>query len=204
MQAQVVTQAGGQYTVQPATAAQGAVQHLKTAYGTGQPLTTYANPAASAVAQHAQPQVGSMGQVLVQGPGGVMYAAAPAGGGIGDVGAQQQQQQQPAQGPQYAPAMQASYGGGMGGGQLVQGGGVGGPVGVQGGTGSQYQVAPSGGMQLSSNPVVQTQAADPVAYAKLAGYGQQGAVAQHACLLAPPAAAFVHVGATTGPRRFNV
>jgi hypothetical protein len=61
MQAQVVTQAGGQYTVQPATAQQGAVQQLKTTYGTGAPLTTAAT--GSVGPQQPQQAVAGMGQV---------------------------------------------------------------------------------------------------------------------------------------------
>ena len=59
MQAQVVTQAGGQYTVQPASAQQGAVQQLKTTYGTGAPLST----ATGSVGPQQPQQVGGMGQV---------------------------------------------------------------------------------------------------------------------------------------------
>jgi hypothetical protein len=192
----VVTQAGGQYTVQPATAAQGAVQHLKTAYGLAQPLSAAASAASAAVPQQAAPAVGAMGQVLVQGSGGLMYAAAPSsqggtgmhagsdaagmhGAGAGPQGIG---------GPQYA--MQSSYtpGGVMApamgagaGSQLLQaapgvaGPGGGGPQGGGVGGAPTYQVAPSAGLQLPGSAVVQSQAADPVAYAKLAGYGQQGA-----------------------------
>lgn len=64
VQAQVVTQAGGQYTVQPASAAQGAVQQMKTTYNTGAPLTTAAT--GSVGQQQPQHAVGGMGQVSVQ------------------------------------------------------------------------------------------------------------------------------------------
>lgn len=61
MQAQVVTQAGGQYTVQPATAPQGAVQQLKTQYNAGAPLSTSAS--GSVGQQQPQQAVGGVGQV---------------------------------------------------------------------------------------------------------------------------------------------
>jgi hypothetical protein len=77
--------------------------------------------------------------MLIPGPGGVMYAAAPADG---------------SQGMQQGAQM--SYG-------MAAGG-------VQGG----YQLASSGMQMTGGGVAAQPQAADPMAYAKLAGYGQQG------------------------------
>lgn len=149
VQAQVVTQAGGQYTVQPATAPQGAVQQLKTQYNTGAPLSTSAS--GSVGPQQPQQAVGGVGQMLIPGPGGVMYTTAPADGS--------------AQGGMQQGAPQMSY--------SSVGSGMQASSGVPGGQG--YQVAPAGGVQMASGSVAaQPQAADPMAYAKLAGYGQQG------------------------------
>ena len=75
-----------------------------------------------------------------------MYAATPADGTV--------------QGMQAAP-QQMSYGGMAAGSTMPQAGGA-------------YQVASAGGMQMGTGVSGQPQAADPMAYAKLAGYGQQG------------------------------
>ena len=87
--------------------------------------------------------------MMIAGPGGVMYAAAADGSAQGM--------------PQAAPQMAYGAPGMAGGGSMPQGGGG-------------YQMAATGGMPLAGSSVTtQPQAADPMAYAKLAGYGQQGA-----------------------------
>lgn len=150
VQAQVVTQAGGQYAVQPATSTQGAVQVLKSGYGISQSLSMPTNAGAGAQAASLAPQQAMPGaphgQVLVQGPNGMMYAAAPAGPGAsvapGGPSNGPDRGGVPQGAPQYGVAPPAS----------------------------QYQVqqaAPhvgGGGQHV----------ADPMAYNKLAGYGQQG------------------------------
>ena len=89
--------------------------------------------------------------MLIPGPGGVMYTTAPADGS--------------AQGGMQQGAPQMSY--------SSVGSGMQASSGVPGGQG--YQVAPAGSVQMASGSVAaQPQAADPMAYAKLAGYGQQG------------------------------
>lgn len=150
VQAQVVTQAGGQYAVQAATSAQAAVQVLKSGYGISQPLSMPTQPGAAAPAPAPAPQPAMHGappgQVLVQGPNGMMYATA-------------------ASAPAGAAAPVAPSGG------SDRGGGA--P------SAQQYAVAPPASqyqVQAAGPPVAAAgqQVADPMAYNKLAGYGQQG------------------------------
>ena len=150
VQAQVVTQAGGQYAVQPATSAQASVQVMKNSYGISQPL---AMPTAAATGGAPAPQTAMPGappsQVLVSGPNGMMYATTAPGA------------------PPVAPGGPP---GGSDRGSTAGGSAPGGPYG-SGMQGSQYQVQPAGAPVAGGSQ----QVADPMAYNKLAGYGQQGA-----------------------------
>lgn len=154
VQAQVVTQAGGQYAVQPASSAQAAVQVLKNGYGISQQLALPTNAGAGGAvpAQAPAPQAGMPGaphgQVLVQGPNGMMYATTASAPGT------------------------AVASGGQGPGGPDRGGTA--PGAPQYGVtppAAQYQVQPAGPHVGAGG---QQQVADPMAYNKLAGYGQQG------------------------------
>lgn len=103
--------------------------------------------------------------MLIPGPGGMMYAAAPADGS--------------GQGVQQQGAPQMSYG----------------AHGMQGGmpAGAGYQVASAGGMQMAGGVAGQPQAADPMAYAKLAGYGQQGVICPSKRIECPSSVHHVHI-----------
>lgn len=154
VQAQVVTQAGGQYAVQPATSAQAAVQVLKNGYGISQQLALPTNAGAGGAvpAQAPAPQSGMPGaphgQVLVQGPNGMMYAATPG-----------------------APGAAVASGGQGSGGPDRGGAAPGAPQYGVAPPAAQYQVQPAGAHVGGAG---QQQVADPMAYNKLAGYGQQG------------------------------